>query len=236
MKNIGAIIFSRMTSTRLPEKAQRNVGSKTLLEIVIERTKKIKGIDHICVATSTDLSDDKIVSISEKNGIPVYRGSLNNVIQRAIESSLKFSYSDFLRICGDRPFLDPKMYDELLVNHNNNNNDLTTNILPRRVPGGLSGEVIRVKTLQQIKLKISNKSEKEHITKYFYENQKEFLIQNVDQSHKVIPIDYKLTIDDLDDYQKTIWIYDNLNQKDHYDTQKIMNLNIEWTNSKNKLN
>ena len=42
--NIGGIIFSRMSSSRLPGKALIDIDGKTLLERVIERSKKIRNI------------------------------------------------------------------------------------------------------------------------------------------------------------------------------------------------
>lgn len=39
---VGAIIFSRMSSKRLPGKAMIDISGKTLLQRVIERTKKIQ--------------------------------------------------------------------------------------------------------------------------------------------------------------------------------------------------
>ena len=225
-----------MNSSRLPGKALLPIkNNKSLIEIIIERAKKINGIDHICVATSKKESDDILVSKMNELGVSIFRGSLNDVLKRALEASTKFSYSSFLRICGDRPLFDPNIYSQLVNIHKQNKNDLTTNIFPRTVPAGLSGEVINFKVLRKIAKRISTSIEKEHITKHIYENHKNYLIQNVNQKSDVIPIKYKLTLDDKFDYEKITWIYNNLDNNEIYDLNKIMALNIKWTKNKNKI-
>ena len=61
------------------------------------------------------------------------------------------------------------------------------------------------------------------------------MIQNVNQKSDVIPIKYKLTLDDKFDYEKITWIYNNLDNNEIYDLNKIMALNIKWTKNKNKI-
>ena len=43
MNNSGLIIFSRLDSSRLPQKALKKIGKKTLLEHVIDRAKQVQG-------------------------------------------------------------------------------------------------------------------------------------------------------------------------------------------------
>ena len=166
---IGAIVFSRMSSNRLPGKAMMDISGKTLLQRVIERTKKIKLIDHFCIATSKNQEDDIISAYAESMGLDVYRGSLDDVAKRAFEASKKYSYDSFLRVCADRPFLDSKLYDNMINIHKNNNFDITTNLFPRTVPPGLSGEIINVNSLETILRLTSDSIDREHVTRYFYQ-------------------------------------------------------------------
>ena len=137
-----------MSSQRLPGKALINLSGISLLERVIQQTSKVKNIEHICLATSTDKSDDCLESIAKKTGIECYRGNLNNVAKRALEAAKKNGYDHFVRVCGDRPFIDPKVYELMIRIHLDNNNDLTTNIFPRTVPPGLTCEIISTKSLE----------------------------------------------------------------------------------------
>lgn len=224
-----------MSSKRLPGKALLKLSQgSTILESIIERVQKINLLDHFCVATSKEISDDPIFEKAKEIGIDVYRGSLNDLISRSIGASNYYGYTDFLRICGDRPFLDPFLYDELIHIHKANKNHLTTNIFPRTVPPGLSGEVVNVKALEEISHKITRKKDKEHLTNYFYTKNHSYSIQNVNQSNIELPIEYPLTLDDNKDLQKIIWIQENINPHDKFNQKKIMDLNIKWIKNINK--
>ena len=66
MKNkISIIIEARSTSKRLPKKILLKVKKKTLLEHLINRLKKVKKINNIIIATTTNYQDDKIVEKSD---------------------------------------------------------------------------------------------------------------------------------------------------------------------------
>ena len=85
----GAIIFSRMNSSRLPGKALLPIkNNKSLIEIIIERAKKINGIDHICVATSKKESDDILVSKMNELGWS-YSTELQSGIERTYSWYIK---------------------------------------------------------------------------------------------------------------------------------------------------
>ena len=58
------------------------------------------------------------------------------------------------------------------------NPDFITNTFPRTFPKGQSVEIIKSKLLKKNITKF-NKSQKEHVTKYFYENCKNFKIFNI---------------------------------------------------------
>jgi len=56
-----AIILSRMTSSRLPGKALVDICGKPNLQFMIERVRQAKHLDALCVATTTNSTDDPIV-------------------------------------------------------------------------------------------------------------------------------------------------------------------------------
>lgn len=225
----GAIIFSRMNSQRLPGKALMQIGDKLLLQRVIERTRCIQKVSHICVATSDKKEDDIIASYSKSQNIDVYRGSLTDVAARAFDAAIYFGYDHFLRVCGDRPFLDGKIYDELISDHITNDNDLTTNILPRSVPPGLTGEVIKVSALKKVLDLTSSPEDREHVTRYFYHNTSDFKITNVEYFNDKEINNLRLVIDNENDVNRVLWIIKNLQEKKcHFNTKAIISLAKSW--------
>ena len=163
----GAIVFSRYNSNRLNGKVFKLINGKSLLDRVIESLSKVKNIDHICIATTLNTEDDKIEKFAKELKIDVYRGSESDLIDRSIQASKKFKYSNFLRVCGDRPFIDTDLYEELIYEHLQYSPDITTNTFPRSVPFGFSGEVVKVNSLIEIQGFNLDKYYEEHITSFF---------------------------------------------------------------------
>jgi len=227
---VGAIIFSRMQSKRLPGKAMIDILGKSLLERVIERTQKINLIDHISVATSNLTQDDIIYNYAISKGIDIYRGDENDVAMRAFETGSFFKYDCFVRICGDRPFFDGKIVDELIRIHKKNKNDLTTNMFPRTIPSGFTVEIINMSTLNKVIEHTTDKHNREHITNYIYTNPKEFKIENIEH-FKNTNFDFKtlnLTVDTIDDIEKTEYIARELKNKNQYnDLDEVIKLLIK---------
>jgi len=233
---IGAIIFSRMSSSRLPGKALLDIYGKSLLDRVLERVKSIKKINHICIATSKNKEDDKIEYFAKSRKIEIFRGSLNDVSSRALSAANHFKYDSFLRVCGDRPFLDPNIYDQLIETHKLNSNDLTTNIFPRMVPPGLTGEVIKVEALSKSILRSDNSIDREHVTRFFYKNPHFFKIQNIRSLKNSHLTDLRLVIDNEQDFERAVWILKKINEKgcNEFSTKKVISYAKEWE-LKNKL-
>ena len=229
---IGGIIFSRMSSSRLPGKAKIEISGKNLLSRVIERSKKISMIDHLCLATSINDEDNEIEELALSLGVEVYRGDLNDVAKRAYKAASKFEYTDFLRICADRPFFDYRLYDTMIQKHLESVNDLTTSIFPRTVPVGFTGEIVSVKALERLLSFTKCVKDREHVTRYFYNNPKLFSISNIDFNLSKEIINLKLAIDSEKDLKMAKWIINNSDIDPEYNSEKIFYLAKEW----NKIN
>ncbi len=229
MIEIGAIIFSRMSSKRLPGKALTDLHGTSLLERVIQNVRKIKCLDEICLATSTDKSDDCLENLANSLDINCFRGSLQNVIKRALDSAKYYGYENIVRVCGDRPFIDLNIYETMITNHKKNKNDLTTNIFPRTVPPGLTCEIVSTKSLEKTLLLTNNSEDLEHVTRYIYKTPNEFKIQNINFPFNEEEINLRLVIDDETDLKRTNWIFKKSIENNYeLNTKKIISLTKKW--------
>ena len=165
------IIHSRTSSKRFPNKVLKKLNRKEILLHVIERLKKSEYIEKITVITSTDRKDDKIIKFCKKKNITYFRGSLKNVALRYLRAAEKFKTNYFLRICSDSPFIDSKLVDKIIIRSKLKKFDLVTNIFPRTFPKGQSIEIVKTKILKSNISKF-NKYELEHVTPFFYNNNK----------------------------------------------------------------
>ena len=77
MSRVGVITQARMTSTRLPGKVLMTAGGVTMLAHHVSRLQRA-GL-AVYVATTTNATDDPIVSTAAELEIPVHRGSEDDV-------------------------------------------------------------------------------------------------------------------------------------------------------------
>ena len=150
------------------------------------------------MATSKNKSDDKLIKYLKKKNINFYRGSHLNVAKRLSDLAEKKKSNFFIRISGDSPFVNAKIIDRAISLHKKRKNvDLITNVFPRTFPMGQSVEIIKTKIIRK-NLKRFNVKDKEHVTRYFYENNDNFSIINFrNKSKKKI---FKMSIDTKKDF------------------------------------
>jgi spore coat polysaccharide biosynthesis protein SpsF (cytidylyltransferase family) len=174
---VGAIVFARLSSRRLPGKALLPIGGRPLLAWVLERTARAHGLAQIVVATSTDPSDDALEAFGRDAGVAIYRGPLDNVVSRAVACAREFGLDAFARVCGDRVFLEPTDIETALQQLGADDRvDLVTNTLEWNVPAGLTTEIVRTGALADVLAQTSDPQDLEHLTRYFYRHADRFRI------------------------------------------------------------
>jgi len=175
---VGAIVFTRMRSTRLPGKALLPIGEQPLLGWVLRRARRAKGVERVVVATSTDPSDDPVETFARETGAPVYRGPLDNVAARALGCAREFGFAAFTRVCGDRLFLEPSHIEAAVARFSEPGEpiDVVSNTLAGPVPPGLTTEVVRTDALAEALAHTSDPQDLEHVTRYFYAHAERFRI------------------------------------------------------------
>ncbi|MEZ4483752.1 MAG: NTP transferase domain-containing protein [Syntrophotaleaceae bacterium] len=112
---VAAIIQARMGSTRLPGKVLLPLAGRPVLWHIIHRLRQCRTLDRIAVTTSDRPDDDVLVAWCETEGVPVFRGPEDNVLQRFAIAAESLDPEVILRVTGDAPLIDPTVID-LLVN------------------------------------------------------------------------------------------------------------------------
>ena len=136
-----------------------------MLKWIIQRLKNIKNPHQIVIATSEHRTTI-IYLILHKGENSMFRGSLENVIDRFINSCERYKSDHFVRICGDSPLIDPNLIDYAISISKNLDFDVITNVQPG-LTKGQSVELIKLKSLQKLYMENLNSEEKEHVTKVF---------------------------------------------------------------------
>src|ERR1700749_1277142 len=92
-KNLAKVVIvvqARMSSSRLPGKILKPILGKSLLSRMIERVQMISHEATIVIATSDAEQDDIIEAEAQAIGVPCYRGSLDNCLDRHYQAGKKY--------------------------------------------------------------------------------------------------------------------------------------------------
>ena len=233
MKKIVAIIQARVGSTRLPGKVLLDLKGKTVLNHVVDRVKKSRYINEVIVATTDLEQDDKIVDECNKIGCKYFRGSENDVLSRYYLCGKENDADIVIRITSDCPLIDPLVIDEMLGFYLKSNYTLVTNagdIHNRTYPRGLDTEIFDFNALENAYKNANKDYQKEHVTPYIYENEKDIYYYKNDIDYSK----YRLTLDTKEDFELIKRIYDFLytDSKNFYleDIVKVMITNKQLEN------
>ena len=85
-----------------------------LIQHVIDRVRNSKNIKQVVVSTSNKKSDEQLVKYLKKKKIEYFRGSLNNVALRLLNTAKKYKSKNFIRISGDSPLIDHKIINKAI--------------------------------------------------------------------------------------------------------------------------
>jgi glutamate-1-semialdehyde 2,1-aminomutase len=168
----------------------------------MERLQRCKQLDRLILATSDHSSDDTLAYLVRAAGFTVFRGDLEDVLERFRACSAQEQASTVVRLTGDCPLSDPELIDELLEEFSQGGWDYLANCVDERqlsVPDGFDAEVFRADLLERAARDAQLPSEREHVTPWFRSDQAglrwgHFL-------HQPVRPYYRVTVDDPTDLE-----------------------------------
>jgi spore coat polysaccharide biosynthesis protein SpsF len=161
---VAVIAQARMGSSRLPGKVLRAVGGRTVLAHVLSRAQMIEAADTVCCATSTDAADDAIAEEAAGIGVEVFRGSLDDVLDRYARAAAWLEAGVVMRVTCDCPLLDPAVCADVIRLRETEQVDYAANNFLPTWPHGLDCEVFTRAALQRAEANALAPYEREHVT------------------------------------------------------------------------
>lgn len=201
------IVQARMTSTRLPGKILKQVLGKPLIEYQIERLQRVKLVDEIVIATTTNQTDEPIVELCNRLSVPYFRGSEQDVLERYYQATTAHQADVVVRVTSDCPLIDPEVIDKVIDYYlqNQSHYDYVSNSLQRTYPRGMDTEVFSGSVLQQAFWEATAQPDREHVTPFIYRQPDRYRLGHVtyskDCSHHRWTVD---TPEDFDLIQKML--------------------------------
>jgi spore coat polysaccharide biosynthesis protein SpsF len=221
-----AIIQGRMSSSRLPGKILKDIGGEPMLIRVVSRVRRAQAVDQVVIATTDDPSDDPVETVCSARGIPIYRGSLFDVLDRFYQAAVLFGASTVIRVTADCPLIDPVEIDHVVRAFRDQKVDFAANRLPppwkRTYPIGLDTEVCTFDSLERAWRKALDAHHREHVMPYLYEKPGRFKVLVLDH-----PVDYgqlRWTVDTPEDLDVIRLIYEHFENRDDFSWLEVLDL------------
>ncbi|MFY0406861.1 cytidylyltransferase domain-containing protein [Solicola sp. PLA-1-18] len=195
---VGVVTQARTTSTRLPGKVLREASGRTMLDHHLDRL-EAAGLD-VYVATTVNATDDPLVELAGRRGVPVFRGSEQHVLSRFHGCAVENGLDVVVRVTSDCPLV-----DGALVRHGvdlwlerDDPDVYVSNGLVRTYPRGLDFEVFSFAALDEAMRLATDPADLEHVTPYLHQD-RNGRMHLVDVTSPVDRSAYRITLDTEDD-------------------------------------
>ncbi|MFU2508127.1 cytidylyltransferase domain-containing protein [Pseudoalteromonas sp. ASV78] len=204
-KDFYIVIQARMTSSRLPKKVMLPLGTKPVLEVMIERLAPLK--EKIIIATTDDGTQRPITELCKRLGVKFVEGNTNNVLSRyylAAKSVNALPETVIVRCTSDCPLIDLTESARVIDHFYSlrSEYDYISAGPHCGFPNGFDTEVFTFEALETAYRLATEDFEKEHMTQYICRNMRVADYKNSDDlSH------WRLTLDEPADYELINAIY-----------------------------
>jgi spore coat polysaccharide biosynthesis protein SpsF len=228
MRVVG-IIQARMSSRRLPSKVLLPLAGEPVLAHVVKRTRACPLIEEVWVATSTDPSDDAIEEWARGYGVNCARGSLNDVLDRYVQTARVAKADAVVRITADCPALDSDVLTEVVRGFVSGSYDLFG--LTGEFPDGLDCSVFSTKALERAWAEAKLPSEREHVGPYIEKHPELFKLGGLNKFEGMGLGHHRWTLDEPEDYELLTRIFDSFPPDTIFQANDVLNLlrsNPNW--------
>ncbi len=185
----------RLDSFRLPGKALLSLSGKTVIEHAMA---SLSGVNADCFFLLTDNASAPVLSdyISDY-GFDIFAGPKDDVLLRFAQASRECQADRIIRATGDNPLVSCELANTLLNLHELSGADFSGYIGP---PLGTGVEIVETPALLKADNCAVSSYEREHVSPYLYNREKEFRILRPEAPLSCVFKDSKVTLDTQDDF------------------------------------
>ena len=224
MKTKRAVIVQcRLSSSRLPCKALKQLGGKPVLAWVLNSMKKVKA-DKYFVATDHE-SYETLKPICKENGFDCFAGDLDDVLKRFCDLIKTLKVDTIIRATADNPFL---FYEAAQASveefeARNKGRHPCDYLTYTGLPHGSGVEIFSAQALLDAAEQTDNPYDHEHVGPALYNHKENFKCEFVKAPSRFSYPDLRTTIDTYSDYLRAISIVNYLKEcKKTYTTEQIV--------------
>ena len=201
--HVAVIVQCRLSSTRLPQKALKLLGSKETLCWTLDAMKKVKA-DRYFVACDYD-SKSALQPLAKKCGWELYAGDRDNVLDRFC-SLVKSQFAEcdlVVRATGDNPFLFWEAAQKSVQDFEQNEFDADY-FTYSGLPHGSGVELFKAASILKAQELTDSPYDKEHVGPALYRHQETFKCVFKDAPKEFYAPELRTTIDTFADYKRAV--------------------------------
>lgn len=189
--HVGIIVQARLASTRLPGKALAPLGSRSVLDHVLQRM-IASGVGRVVLATTERPEDDALDVIATRLGVTVFRGNTNDVLERYAEAVARYGFEHIVRASADNPAVDIQAPGRMLMALRDHDADYVREV---GLPHGADVEVITRDALFRAAAEAHTAYDREHVTTYIRQHTDDFRVVQMAAPRPLARADLRFTID-----------------------------------------
>ena len=165
------IIQARLGSTRFKKKVIKTIADLPSIVYQYKRIKRVKRKLKVVVAIPIGDSEKELKEILKNYKIEFFEGDEENVFNRFLNCTQKYSPKIIIRINGDCPLISPNTIDKTIDTFlHNKNADYVSTTMDESFPVGEHVELFTSDALRKASSFKKTKEEEEHVTPIFYRN------------------------------------------------------------------
>ena len=223
--NRTVIVQCRLSSTRLPGKALKDLGGKSVLARVLSSMKNVKA-DYYYVATDED-SYEQLLPVCRENGFECFAGPLDDVLLRFTMLLEKLKTKTVIRATADNPFLFYEAAEEsaALFEEKNKGKGSCDYLTFSGLPHGSGVEVFSAESLIKAAKETSDPYDHEHVGPALYNHKEKYKCEFVPSPRRYDFPELRTTIDTYSDYLRAVSIMTYLQKKGYeapFSTEQIV--------------
>lgn len=214
-RQLHIFIQARMRSSRLPGKVLRSLGSKPVLDHVVQRARAAG--PAVAVLTSDRDSDDALAQHAERAGIPYFRGPEEDVLERFRRAAEYFGADPVVRLTADNPFIDPAVITACIDWHRRGGHELSSTrelrgpeVARRTAPIGMSVDVLEAGALARAARQAREPWEREHVIPVFFSGG--FRVSLIDLGLGPADLAHRFSIDTEEDWRRAERLIDKVGE------------------------
>ena len=223
--NRAVIVQCRLSSTRLPGKALKDLGGKPVLAWVLSSMKKVKA-DYYYVATDEE-SYEQLLPVCRQYGFECFAGPLDDVLTRFTMLLDTIKVKTVIRATADNPFLFYEAAEEAaaLFEEKNTGKGSCDYLTYSGLPHGSGVEVFSADSLKKAATETNDSYDHEHVGPALYNHKDRYICDFVPAPRRYAFPELRTTIDTYSDYLRALSIINYMKSKGYegpYSTEQII--------------